>query len=126
LNRRPLPRAREKPRTKRPERVAHTRIKEKASRGPNAEEKRYWDSLPKRCVACPERATVVIHHIMADIAGKRARRDHRFVVVLCPTCHNMGTNSVHLLGSEEEFQRVRGTDLVTIAIIGWEKFGGAG
>lgn len=81
---------------------------------------RYWDSLPSRCEGCGHwdhaRELVVIHHILAEAPGKIGRRDDTLVVKLCPLCHNMGTKSVHLLGSEAAFKRETGVDLVAIAV----------
>lgn len=82
--------------------------------------KRYWDSLPSRCEGCGHwdhaGELVVVHHILADAPGKVGRRDHMLVVKLCPLCHNMGTNSVHLLGSEAAYAERRGVDLVAVAV----------
>jgi hypothetical protein len=61
---------------------------------------------------------------MADAPGKVRRRDEWFVVLLCSRCHNMGTKSVHLLGSEAMFMRETGVDLVAVAVANlaaWEK-----
>lgn len=77
--------------------------------------KEYWDSLPDTCVALRSPGAV-IHHIMADAPGKVGRRDHMLVVKLSPIVHNMGTRSVHMLGSEAAFDRVHGVDLVAIAV----------
>lgn len=93
-------------------------------RYPSKHEERYWASLERRCVACGTAQDTVIHHILARIPQKVRQRDHRFVVRLCATCHNMGTDSVHLLGSEEAFQHRRGVDLVAIAVENWERFEG--
>lgn len=82
---------------------------------PNAAEKAYWDTLGDVCMACGRLGTVV-HHILANAPGKAGRRDHFLVVKVCPGCHNIGTDSVHLLGSEARFREVTGTDLVAIAV----------
>jgi hypothetical protein len=42
------------------------------------------------------------------------------VVNLCPTHHNMGDLSVHLLGGEARFLAVHMIDLVAIAVKEWE------
>ena len=88
------------------------------SRGvkPDAEAKRYWDSLADICEGCGRHGDTVVHHIMADAPCKGGRRDHMLVVKLCAGCHNVDTHSVHLLGSEAAFQRVHGVDLVGIAV----------
>lgn len=93
--------------------VNHRRMKERHTK-PNAEQQRYWKSLIPQCVVCGD-CEVVPHHILASCPGKARRRDHWFVVMLCPLHHNMGTNSVHLLGSEALFLKVHGIDLVAIA-----------
>lgn len=88
------------------------------SRGvkPDAEAKRYWDSLADICDGCGKYGDTIVHHILADAPCKGGRRDHMLVVKLCPNCHNMDSLSVHLLGSEAAFQRVHGVDLVAIAV----------
>ena len=93
------------------------------ARFPSKHEERYWASLDKCCVACGAGETV-IHHILERIPQKVRQRDHRFVVRICPACHNMGTDSVHRLGSEELFKHRHGVDLVTIAVDNWERFSG--
>lgn len=113
MKRTPLIRKRPSPR-RNEGRVAHARMKPKASAPPTAEQQRYWNSLPASCVACGA-ATEVLHHILSPHPDKKSRRDHWFVVRLCPQCHNMGTRSVHLLGSEEAFRRATGVDLPRVA-----------
>lgn len=56
------------------------------------------------------------HHILAPAPGKVGRRDHFFCVRLAHHCHNLGTKSVHLLGSEAAFAREHGIDLVAVAV----------
>lgn len=108
---------REAPRRKAPERVPHNRIKPKASDGPTPEQERFHASLrglPCQC-GCG-RPGECTHHIMARAPGKGPRRDEFFVVRLSHHCHNRGTKSVHLLGSESAFQRETGVDLVAVAV----------
>lgn len=77
--------------------------------------KGYWDSLKgSLCPVC--RSTCVLHHILAPCPGKVGRRDDWFVVPICPIHHNIGTKSVHLLGSEAAFFREHGVDLVALSI----------
>lgn len=121
MRRTPLRSKRQTPRRKAPERVQHARMKPKRGAMPTAEQERYhrWlrgEPAPRACEGCGSRIDTVIHHILAAVEGKVARRDHWFVVLLCAQCHNMGTKSVHLLGSEAEFLRVHGVDLVAISI----------
>lgn len=94
-----------------------------ARNAPTAEDKAYWDRLPRRCQACGGRESVV-HHLLSEAPGKAKRRDHRFVVKLCPLDHNMGDSSVHALGSERSFLEVWGVDLVAIAVKNREDYGG--
>lgn len=91
--------------------------KRQVARGikPDAEALAYWATLGDICEACGCGGTVV-HHILANAPGKGGRRDHMLVVKLCPTDHNMGTYSVHLLGSEARFLEATGIDLVAIAV----------
>jgi hypothetical protein len=91
--------------------------KRRVARGvkPDADALAYWETLGDLCEACGTTGTVV-HHILANAPGKGSRRDHMLVVKLCPDCHNMKDGSVHLLGSEAAFLRVRGVDLVQIAV----------
>lgn len=102
---------------KRPAKPMRPKARKVVSRGvkPNAAEQRYWDTLGDLCMACGKHGTVV-HHILANAPGKAGRRDHFLVVKVCPGCHNMGTNSVHLLGSESAFLAKTGVDLVAIAV----------
>lgn len=65
------------------------------------------------------RKPVAIHHLM-KCPGKVRRRDHRFVVPLIPELHNMGDNSVHMLGSEARFKEIHGVDLAALAVSLWE------
>lgn len=112
--RKPLARKRATPR-RNAGRITHDRIRPKASAGPTADDRRYWDSLPDRCWCCGTSGTV-IHHILANAPGKQGRRDHLLISKLCPQCHNLGTFSVHLLGSEAEVMECRGVDLVGMAV----------
>lgn len=82
---------------------------------PTADVQRYWDSLPDACVVTGAPGAV-LHHIMADAPGKRGRRDDMLVVRITPFLHNMGTDSVHLLGSEAAFNDLWRIDLVAIAV----------
>lgn len=120
LRRAPLPKRRENPRRDEG-RIAHKRIKRRR-RFADADEKAYWNSLDRKCVACGSCSDTVIHHILAGIAEKVRRRDHRYVVVLCPGCHNGRADSVHGLGSEERFAQRHGVCLVTIAIRNWNEW----
>jgi hypothetical protein len=95
--------------------VGHNRIKPRSGARPTASERRYWDSLPNVCASCGTREDIVVHHILAPSPLKRQRRDHLIVAKLCAFHHNMGSSSVHALGSEAAFQRVHGVDLVAIA-----------
>lgn len=94
------------------------RMKSKASADPTAEQKGYWDWLREHigaCEACGRRVNLVIHHLLADLPPKQHRRDHWFVVLICSSCHNGQTNSIHLLGSEVLFMEVHGVDLIAVS-----------
>src|SRR3546814_2378968 len=92
------------------------------ARFPDAKVKAYWSSLERRCVVCKSTQDTVLHHILARLPQKLRQRDHRFVAILCAAHHNMGDDSVHLLGSEAAFQHRHGVDLVQIAVDNWEAF----
>ncbi|MES2173886.1 MAG: hypothetical protein V4523_08050 [Pseudomonadota bacterium] len=104
-------------------RVRHERIKDRG-RFPTEHVKRYWETLERRCVSCGRSGETVIHHILARLSEKLRQRDHRFVVMLCPGCHNMSDTSVHMLGSEAAFHSATGIDLVEIACANWSKYDG--
>lgn len=98
-------------------RVKHDRMRPKASRPPTAEQQRYhfWLRQKGRCQAGGT-GDLVIHHLLDRAPGKRGRRDHWFVVLISTSNHNMGTKSVHLLGSEARFREETGVDLVAVAV----------
>lgn len=60
------------------------------------------------CVVC--RGPAVVHHVRERGHGLEAR-DDRYVVPLCSLHHNMGNDSIHLLGSNAKFLEVHGIDL---------------
>lgn len=120
LRRTPLKRSatkREKPGFP-PKLPAHRRQKQ-AARAPNAAEKRHMDRLAQwACIACGERP-VHLHHVM-KAEGKQMRRDHRYVVPLCPDCHQ-GPLGVHGLGSEARFEEYWSVPSLAIAArTAWE------
>ncbi len=96
-------------------RVKHERVKTKST-SPTAEQDRFSAWLPDVCQGCGVCGGTVRHHLLANADGKERRRDHWFIVRLCPDCHNMGTDSVHLLGSEAAFKAKHGVDLVVAAV----------
>lgn len=101
-------------------RTEHHRIKPRAKSSPDATERQHHVRLRAQPCAVPGcNRESILHHVM-HMAGKTRRRDHRFVVPLCPDHHNMGDASVHLLGSEAAFLRVHGVDLVALAMMEWE------
>lgn len=122
MRRTPIAKKRAKPR-RNEGRVQHGRVK---ARGRFATDhvKRYWETLERKCVACGRTDATVIHHILAPMAEKLRKRDHRLVVILCPGCHNGNDISVHLLGSEALFQEKTGIDLVEVARVNWSNFHG--
>lgn len=109
-------------------RVQHERIKPRTV-DPTPEQERYHDSLRffengrnRPCQCGCGRIGEAIHHLLARVPGKGPRRDHWFVVLLSHYCHNLGSMSVHMLGSEEEFKRVHGVDLPAIAVANLERW----
>jgi hypothetical protein len=52
--------------------------------------------------------------LLQDCAGKRWRRDHRFVVPLCEKAH-VGKGGVHDIG-ERQWCEVNGIDLPALAV----------
>ena len=118
MRRSPLKRIREKPR-RNEGRVKHKRTKGKAKAEPTAIERKHMDRVAA-LGCCVTGRPAVIHHLM-KCPGKRRRRDHRFVVPLAPELHNMGPNSVHMLGSEAKFFEVHGIDLAALAVRLWEE-----
>ena len=111
MKRTPLRAKRDRPR-RNEGRVAHQRMKPKTV-DPTPEQRRYHFWLREnvaRCEACGALFDLVVHHILPS-----SRRDHWNVVLICAPCHNGRTDSVHLLGSEEKFQRHHGVDLKAIA-----------
>lgn len=78
--------------------------------------RRFPDGKNRPCQCGCGRVGEAIHHLLARAPGKGPRRDHWFVVLLSHACHNLGRDSVHMLGSEAEFKRVHGVDLKEVAI----------
>lgn len=114
-------------------RVQHERMK--PVRGEKTpEQEAYHESLRRfpngrnrPCQCGCGRVGEAVHHILARVPGKGPKRDHWFVVLLSHVCHNLGRDSVHMLGSEAEFQEVHGVDLPAIAVANlkaWEEAGG--
>ena len=118
MKRSPLKKKRDKPR-RNEGRIQHKRMKPKAKRQPTPEEEFHIERLRALpCVVPGCYLDSVFHHIM-HMNGKDCRRDHRYGANLCPGHHNMGDQSVHLLGSEKKFQMHHGIDLVRYAIEQW-------
>lgn len=94
--------------------VNHGRIKPKYSPKPNAEERRHEQRLyQKPCIGCGAFG-VELHHTMLDFPAKRWRRDHRFQLPLCASCHR-GRDGVHGLGSEAQWAEKHRIDTAEIA-----------
>lgn len=105
--------------------MVHERMRPKASAPPTPEQNAYHRWLRNRDVLCEcgcGRSAQCTHHILAQHPAKYSRRDHWFVVRLSHHCHNGGTDSVHMLGSEEKFCEVHGVDLVGIAATRWAEW----
>ncbi len=96
--------------------IRHSPLKPGRRKQPTAAERAYWGSLPDVCPVCGTTRNIVIHHILSNAPGKQGRRDNMLVVKLCAHDHNIGTYSVHLLGSEAAFKREHGVDLVALAV----------
>lgn len=99
-------------------RVTHVRVKPRAT-GTTAEEALHLKTVRGLgCLICGAPANA--HHVM-HAPGKEKRRDHRFVVPLCPVHHqgDRKDGSVHGLGSEEAFKAHWGVDLVQWSIAAW-------
>jgi hypothetical protein len=78
---------------------------------------RFFDDGKRRPCQCGcGRIGEAIHHLLARVPGKGGRRDHWFVVLLSHSCHNLGRDSIHMLGSEAKFKEVHGVDLPAIAV----------
>jgi hypothetical protein len=117
-----LPRSREKPRRKAPERTAHTRIKAKAGAAPTAEEQRHMDRIRAiGCLVCGRPAT--IHHVSGSINGGRISRSHKRTAPICAVHHQIQhgpRESVEAL-SHAGFFKVYGIDLLAWADRAWEE-----
>ena len=81
----------------------HKRMKATYSPYPSASEKRHADRLhaSENCFGCG-RWGIETHHLMLPFEGKRWRRDHRFLLPVCASCHR-GQNGIHGLGSERKW-----------------------
>lgn len=96
MKRSPLKSKRDTPR-RNEGRIAHTRIKAKAT-DKTAEERRFHDyvaALP--CVGCLAQP-VHVHHVISD-GNKRLTRDHKLVLPMCPPCHQDGSHALHVIGT---------------------------
>jgi len=103
--------------------VNYGRIKPKYSPIPNAEEKRHEQRLYQLpCIGCGAFG-VELHHTMANFPEKRWRRDHRFQLPVCPSCHR-GSNGIHGIGSETRWAEIHGLDTAKIAQSLWEESNG--
>ena len=68
------------------------------------------------CCVC--QGPAVVHHV-TELGHGRITRDDRFIVALCALHHNMGNDSIHLLGSNARFFEVHGIDLAKEADFEW-------
>jgi hypothetical protein len=92
-------------------------MKRKIASPPNAAEQKHMDRLAKMpCLGCGSWAIELHHSLTAK--GKRCRRDHRFVIPLCASCHR-GPSGVHGI-SERKFGERIGIDLGEWAVQAWE------
>ena len=101
--------------------VKHSRIKEKYRPQPNALEKRFELKLREHlCIGCGAFG-VELHHTMLAFPGKRWRRDHRYQLPVCGSCHR-GTDGIHGLGCEAKWGRINEVDTAAIAQQLWQDF----
>lgn len=78
--------------------VNHKRMKPRNN--PNAAEMRHHHRVKLLdCFGCGAPGPSECHHTMLAFEEKRWRRDHRFLIPFCPSCHR-GRYGVHGLGSE--------------------------
>lgn len=100
--------------------VKHKRIKPKYNPQPNAEEQRHEERIRQLpCIGCGA-WEVELHHTMLDFPGKRFRRDHRFQIPVCGSCHR-GARGIHGLGSEAKWGRTHNLDTAAIAQQLWRE-----
>lgn len=122
-----LPRKREKPRRRRPELVAHVRIKPKAGAPPTAEEKRHIAAVAAMpCLVCRAPPPSTVHHISSD-GFKRIARSHKLVTPLCARHHQIQhgpRESVEALG-HGGFELTYGINLLQEAERLWREREGA-
>ena len=101
----------------------HRRIKARYNPTPNAAERRHelrLETLP--CFGCG-RFGVSCHHIMLDFPAKRWRRDHRYQLPLCWSCHQ-GPQGIHGLGSESKWLASMGmteAEAIAFALDLWDE-----
>lgn len=87
-----------------------SRIKPKYSPKPTAEEMRHRHRVQLLdCFGCGVSGKSEAHHTLLKFEEKRWRRDHRFLIPLCPSCHT-GRYGVHGLGSEALWCERNGKD----------------
>lgn len=87
-------------------RVQHIRIKRKRGDRVPVEDAHIARVASLPCIVTGSTGTH-IHHLL-QAPGKRAGRDHRWIVPLHPDMHMHGDHSIHRLGSERLFERVHG------------------
>ena len=124
LRRSPLKPKREKPR-RNEGRVTHGRMKEKASRDPNTEERAFHKLVRSvGCLVCGRPAT--IHHVTSD-GHKRIARSHERVTPLCPQHHQKvfdpkDADPISVEGlTHAGFTARYGVDLLKWATDAWER-----
>lgn len=114
----PLKRKRDTPR-RNEGRVQHGRMKPKGNS--TLEEKHVARLRTLKCCVPGCNRFSITHHLMKTPLPhpKRKRRDHRYSVNICNEHHNLHSDSVHLLGSEEKFNAMHGVDLFALALQEW-------
>lgn len=107
MKRTPLKRQRDTPR-RNEGRVVQQRMKRKRGDRTAMEARHIARVAQIPCLLTGQAAEV--HHLL-KAPGKRAGRDHRFVVPLSPEMHRTGWGALHALGSEAAFEETHGLAL---------------
>lgn len=90
--------------------VNHRRMKPRYNPQPNAVEMRHHHRVKLLdCFGCGAPGPSECHHTMLAFEGKRWRRDHRFILPVCPRCHR-GRYGIHGIRSEAVWCERNGLD----------------
>ena len=84
------------------------RIKQKYNPKRNAREQRHWEWVSEQpCMGCGSQSGPP-HHPLMESPDQRWRRDHEFIVPICPPCH---TEIHDEFGNEEKWAESKGWQL---------------